>query len=253
MVYTIHQLAKLAGVSVRTLHHYDAIGLLKPSRLLANGYRQYEEPAWLRLQQILFFRELEFPLGDIKRILEAPSYSAMAALREQKKLLQLKQQRFKQLIQTIDQTIHTMSTQQPIQAEELYDVFKDNDVKQYQAEVQERWGNTAAYKQSQQRVSKLTKQQMEKLKADGKKHTQAIADAMSKGVSHPDVQALIAQSHQGVNFFYDCDYAMFRNLGKMYVEDPRFTAYYEKFAPGLALFMHQAIDYYCDYYYDQQK
>ena len=116
MGYTINQLATLAGVSVRTLHHYDAIGLLKPSHLLPNGYRQYEEAEWLRLQQILFFRELEFPLDDIKRIIQAPTYSTVAALREQKKMFKLKQQRLEQLIKSIDKTIKTMTQQKPIEA-----------------------------------------------------------------------------------------------------------------------------------------
>ncbi len=247
MGYTIQQLATLAGVSVRTLHHYDAIGLLKPSRLLSNGYRQYEEPELLRLQQILFFRELEFPLVEIKRIMHAPNYSAIAALQEQKRLLKHKQRRYDQLIQSLTKTIKSMQQQDQIQPEQLYDVWKDNDAKQYQEEVKDRWGNTEAYKQSQQRVSQLTKQQMEQLKADSKRHLQALADAMPKGIAHPDVQVLIANSHASVNFFYDCSLEMFRNLGKMYVEDPRFTATYDAYAPGLAQFVHEAIDYYCDH------
>ena len=247
MGYTINQLAKLAGVSVRTLHHYDAIGLLKPSHLLSNGYRQYEEPELLQLQQILFFRELEFPLDDIKRMMGSPTYNAIAALREHKAMLKLKQKRFEHLIKSIDQTIKTMTNQEQIKVDELYDPWKDDDVKQYQAEVKSRWGNTEAYQQSQERIRKLTKAQMDQLKADGKKHMQALADAMPKGISHPDVQALIKQSHTGVNFFYDCSLEMFRNLGKMYVEDPRFTATYDAYAPGLAQFVHEAIDYYCDH------
>jgi DNA-binding transcriptional MerR regulator len=247
MGYTINQLAKLAGVSVRTLHHYDAIGLLKPAHLLKNGYRQYEEPELLQLQQILFFRELEFPLDDIKRMMASPTYNAIAALREHKAMLKLKQKRFEHLIKSIDQTIKTMTNQEQIKVDELYDPWKDDDVKQYQAEVKDRWGNTDAYKQSQERIRKLTKAQMDQLKADGKKHMQALADAMPKGISHPDVQALIKQSHAGVNFFYDCSLEMFRNLGKMYVEDPRFTATYDAYAPGLAQFVHEAIDYYCDH------
>lgn len=247
MGYTINQLAKLAGVSVRTLHHYDAIGLLKPAHLLKNGYRQYEEPELLQLQQILFFRELEFPLDDIKRMMASPTYNAIAALREHKAMLKLKQKRFEHLIKSIDQTIKTMTNQEQIKVDELYDPWKDDDVKQYQAEVKDRWGNTDAYKQSQERIRKLTKAQMDQLKADGKKQMQALADAMPKGISHPDVQALIKQSHAGVNFFYDCSLEMFRNLGKMYVEDPRFTATYDAYAPGLAQFVHEAIDYYCDH------
>lgn len=247
MAYTINQLAKLSGVSVRTLHYYDEFGLLHPARVEPNGYRVYEEPQLLRLQQILFFRELEFSLADIKRVIDAPGYSAIAALRQQKQLFKTKQRRLEKLIQSLERTIKTMTKQQVIKAEELYDVLKDNDIKQYQQEVTERWGNTAAYKQSQQRVSKMTKAQMAELKANGKKHMQALADAMPKGMAHPDVQALIAQSHAGVNFFYDCSLDMFRQLGVMYVQDPRFKATYDAYAPGLAQFVHEAIDYYCDH------
>ncbi len=246
MSYTVHSLAQLAGISVRTLHYYDEIGLLKPSVIKKNGYRYYEDAELIRLQQILFFRELEFPLEDIKRMLNRPQFSVVEALKDQKKLIRLKQARLEKLINSINKTIKTMSNNHKINDEELYDVFKDAEVKQYQDEVKERWGNSDAYRQSMAKVGTMTKKEMEKLKADGKKHTQAIADAMDKGIEHSDVQKLIKQSHEGVNFFYDCSYEMFRNLGKMYVEDPRFTAYYEKFRPGLAVFMRDAIAYYCD-------
>ncbi len=247
MRYTVKQLASLAAISVRTLHYYDEIGLLTPSFVAKNGYRYYEQKELLRLQQILFFRELEFPLEDIKRMLDRPGFSMVEALSDQKKLLQLKRKRIDGLIKSIDKTIVSMNNNHPLNGEELYDPFKDEDVKQYQEEVRQRWGNTDAYKQSMARVGKMTKKEMEKLKEDGKKHTQALADSMDKGASHPDVQALIAKSHAGVNFFYDCSLETFRNLGQMYVDDPRFTAYYEKFRPGLAAFMRDAIAYYCDH------
>ncbi len=248
MPYTVQALAQLAGISVRTLHYYDEIGLLKPAYSAKNGYRYYEERELLRLQQILFFRELEFSLEDIKRMLNRPSFSVIEALREQKKLIRLKQARLEKLIHAIDTTITAMNSNQKINEKELYDVFKDKDVTQYQDEVKERWGNTDAYKQSMKKVSKMTKADMQKLKEDGEKHTTAIADSMDKGINHPDVQELIKKSHDGINFFYECSYEMFRNLGTMYVEDPRFTAYYEKFRPGLAVFMRDAITYYCDQY-----
>lgn len=246
MSYTVQKLAHLAGISIRTLHYYDEIGLLKPSVVKSNGYRYYEEAELVRLQQILFFRELEFSLDDIKRMLNRPGFGVVEALREQKKLIRLKQERLEKLIHAIDTTITAMNSNQKINEKEMYDVFKDEDVKQYQDEVKERWGNTDAYKQSMKKVSKMTKVEMQKLKEDGEKHTTAIADAMDKGVDHPDVQGLIKKSHDGINFFYECSYEMFRNLGKMYVEDPRFTEYYEKFRPGLAVFMRDAIVYYCD-------
>lgn len=245
MFYSINKLATLARVSVRTLHYYDEIGLLKPDHIKDNGYRAYGEKELLLLQQILFFRELEFPLDEIKRILRSPHFDMETALREQKKMLTLKATRLEALIQSIDKTLHHMNTNQKINDEELYDAFKDDDVKEYQQEVKQRWGNTDAYKQSMERVGKMTKAQMDKLKADGIAHTQAIAGAMDQGVESPEVQALIKKSHEGINFFYDCSLEMFRNLGEMYVTDPRFTAYYEKFRPGLAQFMKEAIDFYC--------
>lgn len=246
MGYTVQQLARLAGVSVRTLHYYDEIGLLKPSSIAKNGYRSYEEKELIRLQQILFFRELEFPLDDIKRMLDAPNFNVVESLREQKKLMQLKHKRLANLIAAIDKTITTMNDDQKINDEELYDVFKDNDVKQYQDEVKERWGNTDAYKQSMAKVSKMTKAEMDKLKEDGKKFTQELADAMDKPVDSAEVQALIQKHYEGIQFFYECPLPMYRNLGQMYVDDPRFTAYYDKFRPGLAVFVRDAIAHYCD-------
>ena len=246
MRYTVNKLATLAGISVRTLHYYDEIGLLKPSVVANNGYRYYEDRELIRLQQILFFRELEFSLDDIKRMLNRPDFSVIDALKDQKKLMRLKQKRLDGLIYSIDKTIRTMTSKQKITDDELYDAFKDHDVKQYQDEVKERWGNTDAYKQSMKKVGKMTKKEMEQLKEDGKKHTAAIADAMDKGIASPEVQALIKKSHEGINFFYDCSLEMFRNLGKMYVDDPRFAANYEKVRSGLAIFMRDAIAYYCD-------
>ncbi|MBP6945539.1 MerR family transcriptional regulator [Patescibacteria group bacterium] len=246
MSYTVHHLAKLASISVRTLHYYDEIGLLTPSSIAKNGYRHYEDKELVRLQQILFFRELDFPLEEIKQMLDRPTFHIIEALRDQKKLMQLKRKRMDGLIQSIEKTIMTMQTNTPLQDEELYNAFKDDDVKQYQNEVKQRWGNTDAYKQSMARVSKMTKQDMEKMKADGKAFTQKLADAMDKTPGHPEVQALMTEHYKGIQFFYECPLTMYRNLGQMYVDDPRFTAYYDKFRPGLAVFVRDAIAHYCD-------
>lgn len=133
-----------------------------------------------------------------------------------------------------------------IQDEELYDAFKDDDVKHYQDELKHRWGDTDAYKQSMARVGKMTKAQMDTLKEDGKKLTQKLADAMDKDIKSVEVQELIAEHYKGIQFFYDCSLPMYRNLGTMYVDDARFTAYYDKFRPGLAVFVRDAIEYFCD-------
>ncbi len=139
-----------------------------------------------------------------------------------------------------------MQNNQPIKGDELYDAFKDDDVKQYQAEVKERWGNTEAYKQSTAKIAKMTKDEMAKLKEDGKKFTQKLADTMDLPVDSPEAQALVAEHYKGIQFFYDCPTEMYRNLGKMYVDDPRFTAYYDTFRPGLAVWLRDAINYFCD-------
>lgn len=246
MPYTVRQLARLANISARTLHHYHAIGLLKPSFIAKNGYRQYEEPELIRLQQILFFRELDFPLADIKRMLERADFDEKQALADHKKLLKLKRARLDGLIKTIDKTVNTMTSNKKIVDDELYDAFKDEDIKHYQEEVKQRWGHSDAYKQSMARVSKMPKKEMDKLKTDGKAFTKQLADSMDKGPRHPDVQALIAKHHDGIKFFYDCPLEMYRNLGQMYVDDPRFTAYYDKFRPGLAAFVRDAIVVYCE-------
>jgi DNA-binding transcriptional MerR regulator len=245
MAYTVKQLASLANISVRTLHYYDQIGLLKPSFVAKNGYRAYQEKELLRLQQILFFRELDFSLDDIRKMLNQPNYDMSVALKDQKKLMELKRDRLDGLIKSINKTIKRMDNKQTMKPEEMYSPFKDEDVKQYQDEVKQRWGNTEAYKQSMARAGKMTKKEMDELKANGKKFTQKLADAMDLPVASPEVQKLIAEHYKGIQFFYDCPLSMYRNLGQMYVDDPRFTAYYDKFRPGLAVFVRDAIVHYC--------
>jgi DNA-binding transcriptional MerR regulator len=246
MQYKVHELATLAHISVRTLHYYDDIGLLEPSSVAKNGYRYYHEKELIRLQQILFFKELAFSLEDIKRMLNRPDFRVIEALKDQKKLMKLKQTRLDALIKTIDKTIRTMTNNQTMKDEELYDAFKDDDVKKYQTEVKERWGNTDAYKQSQAKVSKMTKKEMDGLKKEGEQLCRELVTVMGKPVDDPAVQALIKKHHEGINFFYPCTPEMYKNLGQMYIDDPRFTAYYDKFAPGLAVFVRNAIFSYVD-------
>jgi hypothetical protein len=136
--------------------------------------------------------------------------------------------------------------------DEIYDVNKDGDVSQYQDEVKQRWGNTDAYKQSMFKVSKMTKKQMAELKKSGIEQTKKLAAAMDKPVSDKEVQNLIALHYEGIKFFYDCPIEMYRNLGNIYVADPRFTKYYDKHRPGLALFVRDAINYFCDHYEDKK-
>ncbi len=246
MSYTINELGKLAGITVRTLHHYDNIGLLSPAGVKKNGYRFYEENELLKLQQILFFRELEFPLLEIKRIMNDKNFNMEAALNDQKKLIELHKQRLTSLIETINKTINKINKKTKMEDKELYDGLSKEKMEEYAKEAKERWGNTDAYKQSQERYAKMSKDDLAKIKKAGEDLLKEIAAVMDKGVTDPIVQALIARHYDGLRAFYEPNMTMYRGLGAMYADDPRFSIYFDKFAPGLSVFMKEAIAVYCD-------
>jgi DNA-binding transcriptional MerR regulator len=247
MPYSVNQLAKLAGVSVRTLHHYDAIGLLRPARAERNGYRRYGDAELMKLQQILFFRELEFPLEEIRRILSSPGFDMRAALRDQRRLIALKRKRLDGLTRTIDRTMKKLDDEIRMQDQELYDDFSKEEMDAYAAEAKERWGRTEAYKQSMERYKKMTKEDLAKIKADGDRWMKAFAALAGEAApSDPRVQKMIAEHYESLRTWYEPNLAMYRGLGEMYVNDPRFTATYDKYRPGLATFMREAMFLWCD-------
>lgn len=243
MHYTVHQLAKVAGISVRTLHFYDEKGLLKPSFIKANGYRYYTEKEVSLLQQILFFRELEFPLEKIRTIMLSPHYDETAVLEDQKKLLLVKKERLENLLRTIDKTIASRKGGDRMSTDDMVGGFTKKQMEEYQKEAEERWGDTDAWKQSQQRTKHFTKADYDRLAKDGAAWTQKMADVMQKGfaVDSPEVQTMIGQHYNALRTFYEPNYEMYQGLGQMYVDDTRFAAYYEKFATGLAVFMRDAM------------
>ncbi len=250
MSYTVNKLAKLAGVSVRTLHYYDEVGLLKPSAIQKNGYRVYEEPELLRLQQILFFRELDFPVEEIKRIMSSSTFDMRQALHDHRAMIELKKKRLSGLIKTIDKTIYKLDNPTPMDEKdmkELYDTFGEDTMKNYAEEVKQRWGNTEAYKQSMERYAKTSKADLEKYKQDSDLFMQKVAATMDKGATSPEFQALIAEHFKSLSTWYEPNFEMYRGLATMYVDDPRFTAYYEKYRPGLAHVFSEAMLYFCDH------
>jgi DNA-binding transcriptional MerR regulator len=246
MAYSVKQLVKIAGVSARTLHYYDQIGLLKPSFIKENGYRCYEERELLKLQQILFFRELQFSLKDIARMINSSGFNQLEALKDQRKLLELKKERTQGLINTLDNTIKKIEGGVSMTDDDLFKPFKDGKLVEYMDEAKKRWGETEAYRQSMEKVKHWTKEDYARIKKDGEEFTKQLAEAMDKDIKSPEVQALIEKHYQGIKYFYDCPLEMYRNLGNMYIADFRFTAYYDKFKPGLAAWLQRAISYYCD-------
>lgn len=242
--YTVQQLARLANITVRTLHYYDEIGLLKPSFIEENGYRYYEEKELLRLQQILFFRELEFTLADIKAILNSKKYNQKDALSEQKKLLELKRKRVAGLIKTIDDSLKTGKGGGNMQTIKMFSGFSDADIQKYKDEAKKRWGDTQAWKQSEARTKHWTNQDYKQEAERVREFTKILADNMLKGYTSDEFQRLIDQHYQSIQKDYDCPLDMYKSLGELYVQDPKFTKYYDSVRPGLAEFMREAINYY---------
>lgn len=244
MNYTVKQLAKTAGVSVRTIHYYDEVGLLKPAFVKENGYRGYTDAELLKLEQILFFKELDFPLEEIVRIMTASNFDTMAALTDQKRYLELKEAKVKRQIATISKAINNLKGGEIIMQTTTTTI--QNKMEEYKKEAKARWGNTDAYKQSQKRTAHWTKADYNRLAENTTSLTQELADTMDKGFDSPEFQALVDQHHQAIELFYDCPPEMYRGLASMYVTDQRFKDFYDKSRPGLAEVLHKAINYYCD-------
>jgi DNA-binding transcriptional MerR regulator len=247
MPYTVKSVAKLAGVSVRTLHHYDAIGLLRPAALSEAGYRHYSEADLERLQQILFFRELEFSLQEIKQILERPDFDRREALLTHRKLLMEKQNRLQAILQSVDQTLDAMERGEEMEKEAMFEVFNDPKLKEYQEEARQRWGGSDAYAESERRTRGYSKQDWMAIKEEMGAVTTGIASVMGQDPGSPEVQEKVGAWFDLINQrFYTCTPEIFRGLGEMYVADPRFTATYENVKPGLAEFLRDAMGIYAD-------
>ena len=236
----IKEFADFTGVSVRTLHYYDEIGLLTPAFVdRSTGYRFYDENSILRMQEILFYRELDFSLKSIGEILSSPNYDKIKALKEQKHLLTLKKERLERLISAIDGAV---------KGENVMKAFDNSEFEKYKNEAKEKWGKTDAYKEHAERTKNYSKQKWNDL-AEGMDHIMAeFAVCMRKGES-PDfaeVQKLVKmlQDHISENY-YLCTNQILTGLGQMYVADERFKNNIDKHADGTATFICAAIKVYC--------
>jgi DNA-binding transcriptional MerR regulator len=249
VTYSIGELARLAGVSVRTLHHYDRIGLLEPRQRTAGGYRVYGEEDLLRLQQVLFFRELEFPLEDIRDMLDRPGFDPVKALEGHRRLLEEKAARIGRLLATIDRTIARAGGEDSMLTDqELYEGFDTKDIDAMKAEAKARWGHSDPYKESQKRVAKMSKEDWARVKAEVSAVELEIAAAYKAGIApeSPEAMRLMAKKAEQLRHFYEPTPELFRGLGEMYVADGRFTATYEKMAPGLAAWLKPAMAAFAD-------
>ncbi|WP_432587684.1 MerR family transcriptional regulator [Streptomyces sp. HD1123-B1] len=244
MSYSVGQVAAFAGVTVRTLHHYDEIGLLRPGARSPAGHRRYDEADLDRLQQVLFYRELGFPLEEVAVLLDDPDADPQALLRHQHQLLTERIERLRQMAAAVEHAMEARKMGINLTPEERFEVFGDNDPEQYAQEAQERWGHTDAYRESMRRYATYSKDDLLRIKAEGERLNNALAALLEAGTPPESEAAMdLAEEHrqQIVRWSYDCDYGMHTCLAEIYVADERFTATYDAIKPGLAAYLRAAI------------
>lgn len=244
MAYTVKAAADIAGVSVRTLHHYDEIGLLKPAAHSAARYRLYADRDLERLQQVLFFKELGFDLKEIKRILSDPHFDRSRALVEHRKLLTERQERIRRLIRSVDRTLKALQKGDRQMTTQMFDGF---DAAQYEEEARQRWGKSPEFEASVRRTKAYSKQDWAEIQREAGDIVNGLAALMDRDPADPAVQQLIARHHRQINDrFYPCSAEVYRGLADMYVADLRFAANYEKVKPGLTRFLRDGMHVYAD-------
>ncbi|MEV7888650.1 MerR family transcriptional regulator [Streptomyces sp. NPDC002817] len=245
MSYSVGQVAGFAGVTVRTLHHYDDIGLLAPSERSHAGHRRYSDADLDRLQQILFYRELGFPLDEVAALLDDPAADPRAHLRRQHELLTARIEKLRKMAAAVEQAMEARKMGINLTPEERFEVFGDKDPEQYAEEAEERWGGTEAYAESQRRAAGYTKDDWKRMQAEVADWSERYSGLMAAGDPPASEAAMdMAEEHRQhiCGWFYECPYDMHRSLGEMYVSDERFKAFYESMRPGLAEHLRAAID-----------
>ncbi|MGI9183588.1 MAG: MerR family transcriptional regulator [Solirubrobacteraceae bacterium] len=238
---TVGEVSELAGVTVRTLHHYDEIGLLRPSGRSEAGYRLYAHADLERLQEILVWRQLGFSLTEVQGLLDDPSYDRGFALRRQRELVELGLERLGATARALDEALaaHDTGTNQKEMT-----MFKDFDPTEYEDETRERWGHTDAYQESSRRAASYDEAEWSTIRAEAEQQVTDFAALMAAGEPADGEQArAVAERHRQhiTQWFYPVSVSMHRNLAELYVGDPRYGASYDGVAQGLAAYVREAI------------
>jgi DNA-binding transcriptional MerR regulator len=238
----IGRAAEIAGISVRTLRHYDQIGLLHPD-VGAAGYRSYGDGEMETLWRILFFRELGFPLGQIKKMLHEPAAAQKEALRGQRGLLTEKKEHLEKILTDIDRILEKGFE---VNMVKTFDVSAlEEHKKQYAKEAAERYGET--YRQAQERTAHYGQEDWQRVMEESQNIFDSLAGCMQRGPDAPETLYWVGKWQEYITRrFYSCTPEILRGLGELYVSDGRFTRNIDKTHPGLAAFLKQAIDAYCD-------
>jgi DNA-binding transcriptional MerR regulator len=249
MEYTVQRLGQIAGISTRTLRYYDEFGILKPARINSSGYRIYGQAEVDRLQQILFYRELGVSLESIKDIVTAPAFDGAQALRDHRQKLLEKREQLDLLIMNVDRTIALTEGRINMSDKEKFEGFKqklvDDNEKKYGKEVREKYGEDTVNK-SNAKVKNMSQEQYDEVTKLANELTETLQAAFQSGDPAGELAQRAADLHrQWLSFYWD-SYTKEAHAGvaQMYVDDERFTAYYDKVQPGTAVFLRDAVHIY---------
>ena len=249
--YSVKQLATLSGVSIRTLHLYDEIGLLKPHIRTDARYRQYRAPELLRLQQILFYRELGFPLKEIALILDEPGFDLVEALKSHKQELRMRQQRIRVLLQTVDNTLRTLQNKTMLNLDELYDGLSPEQSAAYRKEAVAAYGSEVVEK-AEQHLKKLSKSALQLLVAKQKDLARQLAVLKTEDPTSAQVQQLVQAHYENTRQLWgtadaaDKQAEAYTGLGQLYLADERFTQVDGKSDPEFQEFISIAMAHYAE-------
>ncbi|MGL6221835.1 MAG: MerR family transcriptional regulator [Lacrimispora sphenoides] len=250
MEYTINKLAKLAGVSTRTLRYYDELGLLSPARVSSNGYRIYGQKEIDRLQQILFYRELGVSLEEIRNILASKDFDGLSALESHLTALLARREQLNLLVANVEKTIKTMKGEMIMSDQEKFEGFLqklvDHNEHQYGEEARAKYGDERVNR-SNAKVLNMSKEQFTELERLTEDLNETLKAAFEQGDPASELAQKACELHKRWLCFYWDDYSKEAHKGvtQMYVDDPRFTAYYDKISPGCAAFLRDAVAIYC--------
>ncbi len=243
-VRTVGEVADLTGVSVRTLHHYDHIGLIVPSARSRSDYRLYTDADVQRLHRVLVYREAGLSLEQIATLLDDPDGDELSTLEEQRRLLNERIDRLHRMVDALEELMANKNNGITLTAAEQAEIFgHDWPGEEYAAEAQERWGGTEQWRQSQRRAAAMSKADWQEMKDEQEALMADLASAMASGIEPGSAEANeLAQRHRAsIERFHECDDEMHVNLAQMYLADERFTATYDDRLPGLTQWVHDII------------
>jgi DNA-binding transcriptional MerR regulator len=244
-MYTVKQLSTLAGVTPRTLHYYDQIGLLKPTSIAENGYRYYGDESLLRLQQILFYRELDMPLEDIKRIMGRHDFDVLGALESHRQALKKQVARLNRLLQTVDHTVEHLKGNKEMTKKQYFEAFSEEQQAEYEKEAMQRY-DPATVKAASKKWKTYTDAEKQRMGEEANALYEDLLNAIPKGPASPEAQECVQRWRRQIEYFWIPKDDQLLGLADLYNEDPRFKANFDKVDPQLAEFLREAIRVYVE-------